>query len=552
MSRLRSCRRKCGTLTVLGAAALSALVACSGAGPNLTPDPPADSPPAATNGSPPASDGPAPSDAATIAGRLHDATGAVPWPMRDIPQDAVAHPVELDPSGRVTARVDSDGGTLSTTGPDGVQLRLVVPPDALYFATDITVTPITSIAGLEASGATVIGLDIQPHGLQLARLARLEILGADPGEVVGFSYSGTGAGFELAVLDPHPEQVAVYVEHFSGAGVGPFAALSQSLTATTPPARAELASAAAAAHNRQSGGGPDRIAQAFSDLVGAVGRLADTTEAECGASGLSGRLTVLAWLDIRAQFNAADDLDTTSLDALHALTEQLLTCWTKHFSSCVHPSPTQLRALQGIRAALIRYRALDTARQRSGKDSLSELLPCNGSGFVQYRYDDSSGGVSLQISVTLSLKLMRNPDGRGMIASPQSSYDMTYASTKGGDCPATEYGQTSLTLADVGADVEVQPELQLDLTADHPSIWFTPIYYGHWADCHGSGSGWQTLALACDPDDPTGGDSLSGRWGPDRTMFYVACDSQDHKASTTGAVFVTGSLDWLIPAELWD
>jgi hypothetical protein len=302
-------------------------------------------------------------------------------------------------------------------------------------------------------------------------------------------------------------------------------------------------------HDRRPGAGLDRVARAYTDLLDAVQGLAVASSDTCGWDVLLGDITVLEWVDQAAQGAFARGEDVTDLDAIHALTEHLVLCWSESVADCVAPSPGQLRALQGIRAALIRYKALDTARERSGKDTLSSVTACGAGGYVRYRYDSGDG---TQISATLDLLLGKDPDGRGLTASDASSYRMSYASVTGGTCPSSEYGQTSLALRDAVPDTELVPELQVDLDDERPSVWFTPIWYGHWADCHDAGSGWQTVALACDAADPSGSDSLTATWGPGREALVFDCTSPDGTASTSGAVYLTGSLDWLIPADLWD
>ena len=119
----------------------------------------------------------------------------------------VPHPtsvsVTLDGTKAATALIPVTGGTLATTGADGSVFTLTIPEKALGGDEKVTMTPLSSMTGLPFSGGLVAGVQLEPEGLQLFRMATLTI---KPGEdvpiakQVAISYHGTGDNLHMQML----------------------------------------------------------------------------------------------------------------------------------------------------------------------------------------------------------------------------------------------------------------------------------------------------------------------------------------------------------------
>jgi hypothetical protein len=127
----------------------------------------------------------------------------------------------VDGSRTASAVVPRAGGAVTTTGADGTVYTLTVPPGALGGATAISVTPVTAIANLPLTGGLVAAAQLEPAGLQLAQPATLTLTVPEPVNVaglLGFLYSGVGAGFTVLPVAVSGTTLTVEVTHFSTAG----------------------------------------------------------------------------------------------------------------------------------------------------------------------------------------------------------------------------------------------------------------------------------------------------------------------------------------------
>ncbi|HVR74509.1 MAG TPA: hypothetical protein VMT52_09265, partial [Planctomycetota bacterium] len=127
-----------------------------------------------------------------------DGLGCEAYPACEDPPDPFAVIVNLDESRAVTRTIPAEGGTLEATGADGTVYTLAIPSGALLSETEITMTPIASLEGLDATGGEALGIDLKPGGLRFYDFAALTIrplnLGA-PADVLGFHYEGKGEEF---------------------------------------------------------------------------------------------------------------------------------------------------------------------------------------------------------------------------------------------------------------------------------------------------------------------------------------------------------------------
>ncbi len=131
----------------------------------------------------------------------------------------------LDESTATTALVTiADGGVVTATGADGTVYTLTVPPEAVRFDVEITMTPLLSIDGLPFGGdGSALAVQLEPSGLALDAFASLDIESpqAPPAsERVLFGYQGAGEALTLALPDLESDGIRIRLDHFSGYGVG--------------------------------------------------------------------------------------------------------------------------------------------------------------------------------------------------------------------------------------------------------------------------------------------------------------------------------------------
>lgn len=131
----------------------------------------------------------------------------------------------LSQAQEVTEEIDASlGGTVETTGPDGVTYELDIPAHALYGDTEITMTPVSSVTGNEDyfAGAFENAVELKPEGLRLYKPATLTIdppTGLPAAADDGFSYNKAGEDFHLYPLEENA--VGTFnLFHFSAYGIG--------------------------------------------------------------------------------------------------------------------------------------------------------------------------------------------------------------------------------------------------------------------------------------------------------------------------------------------
>jgi hypothetical protein len=127
----------------------------------------------------------------------------------------------LDASRSATALIGWEGGTIQAIGPDGTTYTLEVQPEALAFPTTITMTPLSDLDGfgLDPAPEHVLGVELEPEGLQMVVPARLTMAtGAavpEAGVATG-DYLGNGQDAGLVLTDFTDAGITFEVSHFSG------------------------------------------------------------------------------------------------------------------------------------------------------------------------------------------------------------------------------------------------------------------------------------------------------------------------------------------------
>nr|WP_145549517.1 DUF4402 domain-containing protein [Variovorax boronicumulans] len=156
--------------------------------------------------------------------------------------------LSADTSRTATQRVPLAGGTLSATGADGAVYTLTVPADALDEPTEISLTPLASLAVDGLASDAAYGVQLGPDGARFSNYVTLAIT-PPPGASVAverqlpIGWSGADDTVALAALDPAAREVQLKLLHFSG-----YALLlaRQGTNATLEPARHRLGSDAEA------------------------------------------------------------------------------------------------------------------------------------------------------------------------------------------------------------------------------------------------------------------------------------------------------------------
>ncbi len=146
---------------------------------------------------------------------------ALPSDEFTAPADPLNLTVTPDPSRSVTAHITTAGGSLTATGADGTTYALTVPPDALLDDTDITMTPIASVAGWSVAPGHTAAVLLAPDGLVFATPGQLVITPPQPiTDLDGspFRFYGDGQDAHLILPEPTATGIVIPVDHFSGHG----------------------------------------------------------------------------------------------------------------------------------------------------------------------------------------------------------------------------------------------------------------------------------------------------------------------------------------------
>lgn len=207
------------------------VIIATGCGSNPPSDSPASAPSSGTpdrvGGSPAPASSAAQVEAPTNGGKATPTTSAslpgVDDAVWDVPADPLHVSVDLDAAAATKETVDKAGGTLTTVARDGSRYTLTIPPQRVWQATTITMTPIVRLtaAGKVAGPGVVFGVQLEPSGLQLSADASLRIEPATPldeRELAYFGYDGTGDDAGLEVPDTRTDGHVLDIVHFSGAG----------------------------------------------------------------------------------------------------------------------------------------------------------------------------------------------------------------------------------------------------------------------------------------------------------------------------------------------
>lgn len=130
--------------------------------------------------------------------------------------------ISADDEAAKSAVIGTKGGSLELANAAGDRFLLTFPEAALLNDTRITVTPTVEATGLPEGAGALVGVMLEPNGLQLARSATLEITPATPIPVenrLHWGFYGAGSDAFLHIPGFENDRITLSIDHFSGAGV---------------------------------------------------------------------------------------------------------------------------------------------------------------------------------------------------------------------------------------------------------------------------------------------------------------------------------------------
>jgi len=130
--------------------------------------------------------------------------------------------ITLDEENRVSSMITPQGGTITAQGADGAKFTLTFPPGALLNTEEITLTPVTDIAGWPLANSMLAAVRMEPEGLQLTTSAKLtlELAQPPPSFLTGFFLQGSGEGFHAVTTEVQGNTATLPLTHFTIGGWG--------------------------------------------------------------------------------------------------------------------------------------------------------------------------------------------------------------------------------------------------------------------------------------------------------------------------------------------
>jgi len=258
--------------------------------------------------------------------------------------------VTLQPARAASARVTTAGGTVTATANDGTVYTLTLPPNALLFDTTVTITPITTVTGLDMpGGGRFVGVQLEPNGLQLFEPAKLRMQPPE-GErvsVIGFT-AHNGQDVHRSPFSVDPTRLEMLLMHFSsgfghinGPGTGP----AFDPMPANPAAQLQAALEKLARPERQKAlvdepGDPqysqkvERVFDAFWKQV--LEDIVTRMQTDCDVFHAFGHVPN-TWSKLVASFGMEDVFASQMAIAYAALVPSLENCWTEIIEPCLAP-----------------------------------------------------------------------------------------------------------------------------------------------------------------------------------------------------------------------
>lgn len=127
-------------------------------------------------------------------------------------------PTTVEAGRAVTQTVEAaEGGRLEVEDGRGNRFVLTIPPDTLLYDIEISMAPVSSASLLEADGATLAGVRLEPDGLRFYDWVTLELMPPGGGRRAARGYGIHGVDDELYgyPLDVDPDRLLMHLLHFS-------------------------------------------------------------------------------------------------------------------------------------------------------------------------------------------------------------------------------------------------------------------------------------------------------------------------------------------------
>ena len=396
------------------------------------------------------------------------APGPVPAPVvtpsptpTPTPAPPAANPIKvgaatLDTAHAATQRISS--GTLIATGADGTKYTLSIPSGALASSQDITMTPVTAVAG-SPLGSLVGAVRLEPEGLQLLKAATLTIepTTAVPSDATGFQFHPGGNDFHLYPLEP-AAKLTLPLTHFSTPGVSRATAGQRDAVLAHTPARQDARLEQAIAQLQSH---PDQLAKLFDDHYDTVVKPA--LEAASKSDGSDAEQSIVTALTWARQLEVLGTGDNPREGEMWQLIEIVIrNAVDKGFHACHddHDLTQIIRLMELQRFALLL--GLDIG------DALGKALACAhfavdfDAKFTRTDHSTNGGGGPYDLSATWDMAANHIPvdvsGGTGPLAWQQFAYHSTSV------FPGSSCTLTTTVDGTTDKDITVQAVLDLDLT----------------------------------------------------------------------------------------
>ena len=362
----------------------------------------------------------------------------------------------LDTAHAATQRISS--GTLMATGADGTKYTLTLPSGALASAQDITMTPVTAVAG-SPLGSLVGAVRLEPEGLQLLKAATLTIepTTAVPSDATGFQFHPGGNDFHLYPLEP-AAKLTLPLTHFSTPGVSRATQGQRDAVLSHTPARQDARFEQAIAQLQSH---PDLLAKMFDEHYDTVVKPA--LEAATKSDGTDAEQSIVTALEWARQVEVlGSDGGARETEMWQLIEIVIRNAVDKGFHACHddHDLTQIIRLMELQRFALLL--GLDIG------DAYGKALACAhfavdfDATFTRTDHSTNGGGGPYDLSATWEMAANHIPvdisSGSGPLTWQQFSYHSTSV------FPGSTCTLTTTVDGTTDKDITVQAVLDLDLT----------------------------------------------------------------------------------------
>ena len=388
------------------------------------------------------------------------APGGTPSPTPS-PEPA-ANPIDvgastLDTAHATTQRISQ--GTLATTAADGTKYTLTLPAGALPSSQDITMTPVTAVAG-SPLGGLVGAVKLEPEGIELLKAATLTIEppGGVPADATGFQFHPGGDDFHLYPLE-QADKLTLPLTHFSTPGVAHATAAQRDNVLAHTPIRQDARFEQAIAQLQSN---PDALGKLFDEHYDTVVKPA--LEAAGTSDGSDAEQAIVTGLEWARQVEVLGGGGGAREAEMWQLIEVAIrNAIDKGYHACVadHDLTQIIRLVEFQRFALLL--GIDIG------DALQKALACGhfavnfDATYTRSDHSTTGGGGPYDLSATWEMAADRiDVDAFGQGNGPLTWKQFSYHSTA--VYPGSSCTLTTTTDQTTSKNITVRAILDLDLT----------------------------------------------------------------------------------------